>query len=461
MQPVLTAEGLSKRFGSFTALDNVDISVRRGEVHAVLGENGAGKSTLVGLLSGLSSPTSGSIRFEPGIGFDRVAMVHQHFMLVPRFSVRENIELAALSHSNRHAFDIAQTTARELGWEIPWDQAIESLPVGMQQRVEILKALMVQPEIVILDEPTAVLTREEVQDLFRILHTLKGQNKAIILIAHKLSEVTEIADTLSILRRGKLVAACPLSKTNASQIIEWMVGEVPSQPSRTNNAVGPPLLEVHAINVLGDRGEIAVKDLSFTLRSRHIFGVGGVDGNGQVELAEAVLGTRRILSGAIEHLGPHPRALAYIPPDRRKDGVALNMSILENLYVGLFPASASGMTSLASQRNRALELTEQFDVRMGSIHDPIRVLSGGNMQKVILARTIGIEPTIVVAVNPTRGLDIRSTAFVRQQLLSVAERGAAVLLISNDLDELAEIAHDQRFISRGQWSGDTLSAALG
>lgn len=461
MQPILTAEGLSKRFGAFTALQDVDVTIRRGEVHAILGENGAGKSTLVGLLSGLSTPTSGSIRFEPGVGFDRVAMVHQHFMLVPRFSVRENIELAAISHSNRNAFDSATTTARDLGWEIPWDQAIETLPVGVQQRVEILKALMVQPEIVILDEPTAVLTRDEVQDLFRILHALKRQNKAIILIAHKLSEITEVADTLSILRRGKLVAACPLSKTNANQIIEWMVGETPAKPSRSNDTIGPPLLDIQSITVLGDRGEVAVKDLSFMLHGRHIFGVGGVDGNGQVELAEAVLGTRHTLSGSIKHLGPQPRILAYIPPDRRKDGVALNMSILENLYVGLFPTSISGLTPLASQLDRAVELSKHFDVRMGSINDPIRTLSGGNMQKVILARTVGIEPTIVVAVNPTRGLDIRSTAFVRQQLLSVAERGAAVLLISNDLDELAEIAHDQRFISRGQWSGDTLSAALG
>lgn len=452
---LIEVRSVSKRFGAVQALDSVSASFEPGEVHAVLGENGAGKSTLMGVLAGFVRPDSGTVSLngEPlPLGEPHetkrkgIRIVHQHFMLVPAFTVEENFALASLETlSGRLDPGASQPyldVAERLGWELPKHELAGDLPVGVQQRIEIAKALGDPGNVLILDEPTAVLSPEEVADLFRVVRALKAEGMAVILIAHKLAEVLEIADRVTVLRGGKFVATAERKDVDADKLTRWMVGEPPALNAPSSPTTGEPLLRVRDLNLNADRGHAAVRGVSFEVRPGEVFGIGGVDGNGQLELAEAIVGIREPLSGVIEK----PERVGYIPADRQADGLALTMSVVDNTLIG---AEAPGVLSPRVCCENAETLVKRFDVRLGNIEDPVGSLSGGNQQKVVVGRVLSGEPKVIVAVNPTRGLDVRATAFVRQSLLDAARNGAAVVLFSADHDELSEIATTVRYLNRG------------
>jgi len=467
MQPqvAVSISGISKSYGSVQALVGVDTQFVPGEVHAVLGENGAGKSTLMGVLAGFVRPDSGSVSLEPGgpiplgepfsIRKLGVSMVHQHFMLVPEFTVAENLALsqleglAGLSHVQARS-DRALAIGKNLGWEFDSRARVRNLPVGVQQRLEILKALADEARVLILDEPTAVLSEAEVQDLFGVLRKLRDEGRTIILIAHKLDEVLQIADRFTVLRHGRVVATAPRSEVTANQLASWMIGQHSGMGlSRTEpNFHGDIAVRAESLSVLGDRGEAAVSDVSLTIQSGEILGIGGVDGNGQVELAEALAKVRKPKAGQIEA----PPA-TYIPQDRQADGLAMDMSIRDNLW--LAGHARRGFAKGPFLRVKALnawseEIRSKFGVKAGSLRDPVRSLSGGNQQKIVVGRSLDETPEFVVVVNPTRGLDFNASAFVLEQIRRVAKEGAAVVLFSTDRDELTALADRTLYMSRGR-----------
>lgn len=477
-QPILSVRNVSKRYGAVRALHGVSLEFSSGELHAVLGENGAGKSSLMGVLAGYVVPDAGQVVLNGEklrLGQPQQArrsgieMVHQHFVLVPELTVAENLALARLDSLSgsldvpvlaQPALDIADS----LNWSLDAGVLAGSLSVGAQQRVEILKALSGKSDVLILDEPTAVLSPDEVRDLFRVLRRLRDEGICIILIAHKLSEVLAVADCVSVLREGKFVASARIADVTEDQLATWMIGEMPAPSSTLPSVEAEPSLVVDGLQVLGDRGEQSVRSVSFTVAPGEVFGIGGVDGNGQVELAEALVGIRAIEAGSINWTPNEPAAIGYIPPDRQGQGLALNMSVLDNvlvtahtnrsLYVGPF---------LLPKRTRLLceQLVEDYDIRIGSLDDPVGSLSGGNQQKVVVSRTLADRPNLIIAVNPARGLDIRATAFVHESLRDSARRGAAVVLITTDLDELAALATRTAFISRGELREGGATALLG
>ncbi len=466
---VLAAESLSKSFGPVQALDRVSCSFQGGEIHAVLGENGAGKSTLMNLLGGMTRPDAGRIVVDGHPAQFRapfearaagIEMVHQHFMLVPRFTVAENLLLGRLAGTaNRAAaqcqVDHALEFAAQVGWQIPLDTQTGSLSVGLQQRIEILKALAGDARCIILDEPTAVLSPDEVEELFRLLRRLREEGRSIILIAHKLSEVLAVADRTTVLRHGKWVASAPRDDVDAAQLAQWMVGTAPESVTPLPPATGPVALAVRDLHIRGDRGEAAVRGLSFEVRQNEIFGIGGVDGNGQVQLAEAIVGLRPIDRGTI-NLPSHQRP-GYIPQDRQSEGLALSMSIADNLLAGHW---GGWILAAGPARERAERLVERYRIKIGSLGDPVSSLSGGNQQKVVVARTLETRPEVIVALNPTRGLDLRATHSVHEALLDCARQGAAVVLISTDLDELAAIASRTAIMSEGRFADDELAQSM-
>jgi general nucleoside transport system ATP-binding protein len=484
----VTVEGVSKRFGVLRALTEVSAEFRQGEIHAVLGENGAGKSTLMNVLAGFVTPDEGKVTLDGNpiplgqphaIRYLGISMVHQHFMLVPEFTVAENLALAQIDSlvglsrvdsRAEHALEIA----RNVGWEINPKARVRDLPVGVQQRVEILKALADDAQVLIFDEPTAVLSAEEVADLFRVLARLRDEGKTIILIAHKLAEVLVIADRVTVLRHGVKVASVPIDQADARKIVEWMVG--PNSPSpleggarraaaseAESTAFGEsptpdsrPAIKAHNLTVLGDRGETAAENITFEIHSGEILGFGGVDGNGQVELAEALAGIRNY-KGELEK----PVAV-YVPQDRQTDGLALYMSIRDNLLIAGHqrPEFLKG----PFLRNRALrdwaqQIKNQFNIKADDLSDPVSSLSGGNQQKVVVGRSLDQTPALLVVVNPTRGLDFNATAFVQDQIRKAAREGASVALFSTDRDELDALADRQLFMSKGRLH-DSLESAL-
>jgi general nucleoside transport system ATP-binding protein len=505
--PFLTMQVIVKRFGATVALDGVDFAVKRGEIHALLGENGAGKSTLMHVLSGLTRPDAGVIRLEGRevrltsprqARAHSIAMVHQHFTLVPAFTVAENLTL------DRPAVDPLER-ARSLGWNLDPNARVSDLPVGAQQRIEIVKALATDASLLIFDEPTAVLSPAEVEELFGVLRRLRDEGRTLILIAHKLAEILAVSDRVTILRHGHNVATCRTADTNAGELATWMIGEgkgkraegkvsttveteeppqeIPAvslrdtetfSPSSQNfpqdlSTVCPRVVEITSpgnprgleatdLTIRGDRGETAVRGLALEVRCGEIFGIGGVDGNGQTELAEALAGLRKIVSGALTwnggafQPGVSPR-LGYIPQDRRRAGLAVTMTIEENLLLDAVrePAYRFGpFLRRKALHQLASALIRQFDVRTKDAALPASALSGGNQQKIVVARALRAEPEFLVAVNPTRGLDIGATRFVHDQLRQAQARGAAVVLISTDLDELAALATRTAILSAGQ-----------
>ncbi len=460
----LSIHGISKSFGTVQALSEVSAEFSPGKIHAILGENGAGKSTLVNILAGFIRPDAGQILLSGQplpLGNPikcrkaGIAMVHQHFMLVPQFTVVENLALSQMDNlkGSLRVDELAENAlkvGRQLGWHVNPDAVTSDLPVGVQQRIEILKVLAKDSPVLILDEPTAVLSSDEVEDLFRVLGNLRQQGKTILLIAHKLAEVMRVADDVIVLSHGKKVAESAILDTNVSQLAEWMIGELPERLQETRAVGATVSLQMENVVARGDRGEVALEDLSLTVKEGEILGIGGVDGNGQVELAEVAAGIRRIEKGSVTREG---NSVAYIPQDRQTDGLVLSMSIRDNMLLDGYRRSEFGwgpFMKVGKVDAWAQDLMQRFDVRAEGPDTIVGTLSGGNQQKVVASRTLDKHPDLLVAVNPTRGLDVRAADFVHSRILQARAERTAVLLISTDMDELAALADRTLFLSRGK-----------
>ena len=480
---VLELRGITKRFPGIVANDDVSFDLRQGEVHALLGENGAGKSTLMNVVYGLYRPDEGEIRIngEPvEIGSTRAAiengvgMVHQHFMLIPVMTVAENIVLATEPVRNGVLLDYAaaEKRVRELstrfGLAVDPRATVEDITVGQQQRVEILKALYRGADILVLDEPTAVLTPQEAQELFTILRTLTEQGKSIIFISHKLNEVLEIADRITVLRRGKKVETLSAAGATEEQLARLMVGrEVLLRVEKGASVATDPLLRVEGLHVLDDRGIEKVRNLSLQVRGGEIVGVAGVDGNGQTELIDAIAGLRRPSAGRIL-VGDEDvtdgscrecldAGLGHIPEDRQRRGLVLDFSLAENVALHNYdspPASRFGWLFPNRLVARAGKLLQEFDVRGGGPLTLARGLSGGNQQKVVLAREIDRNPKVLIAAQPTRGLDVGAIEFVHRRLVEERDEGRGVLLVSLELDEILSLSDRILVMYEGAIAGE-------
>ncbi len=471
MGPGVRFEGVSKRYGPIRALDGVTFACRPGEIRAIVGENGAGKSTLMEALGGFVRLDEGQIWLDdvplrPGDSRRPagVAMVHQHFMLVPEFTVEENLALGAL-HEAGSRIDVREMArpaldkGRSLGWDFePRDKA-GRLSVGQQQRLEILKALATGARVLILDEPTAVLREEEVEELFRVLRGLRDEGHTLLLVAHKLAEVLAVADRIAVLRAGRLAADVNRDEADPDKLAHWMLGELIAAPTAFAAVPGEVRIRAERVSVRGDRGELRVDNVSFEVHAGEVLGISGVEGNGQTELAEVMAGIRSLDAGTLE-----APAAGYIPQDRHRDGLALEMSIEENLLIeGHRRADLRQGPFLAGSRIAAWAegLRQQFQVAAPHARLPVRALSGGNQQKVVVARTLDGKPPALVAVNPTRGLDVRAAAFVRERLRKAAQDGAAVVLFSTDRDELDEASTRRLFMNGGRLYTSEAAALAG
>jgi ABC-type uncharacterized transport system ATPase subunit len=481
--PVLELRKITKQFPGVLANDAVDFDLRRGEVHALLGENGAGKSTLVNIVYGLYRHDSGDIlvngkpieigspkaAIEHGIG-----MVHQHFMLIPVMTVAENIVLATEPRTGGVLLDLAAARKRVLelsqrfGLAVNPDAPVEQITVGQQQRVEILKALYRGAEILILDEPTAVLTPQEAKELFEIIRSLTQQGKSIIFISHKLNEVLEVADRITTLRRGKRVDTIDAAGATEESLARMMVGrEVLLRVEKKPAEPGEPLLEVENLWVEDDRGLTAVKGVSFQVRAGEIVGLAGVDANGQSELIDAITGLRRVRDGKItvggrEFLGASVRemldgGIGHIPEDRHRRGLVLDFSLAENIALHDYrkpPDSKWGWLFPSRLVARARKLLKEFDVRGGTPQTPARALSGGNQQKVVIAREIDRDPRVLLAAQPTRGLDVGAIEFVHRRLISERDEGRAIFLVSLELEEILSLSDRILVVYEGEIAGE-------
>ncbi|MFN5060764.1 MAG: ABC transporter ATP-binding protein [Chloroflexota bacterium] len=486
MTPALEVRNLTKRFPGIVANDAVNFTLEKGEIHALLGENGAGKSTLMNMLYGLYRPDEGEILLDGQVVHINGAndairrglgMVHQHFMLVPTLTVAENIILGN-EVVNGVLIDIAQAQqrisqlAKNFGLDIPVDAYIHDLPVGVQQRVEIVKALYRGADILILDEPTAVLTPQEADDLFIIINRLKQQGKSIIFISHKLREVLALADRISVLRRGKLVGSTTPAQANEAILASMMVGRdvvlhIEKAPATPKDVV----LEVQHIRAFDDRGTVAVNDVSFTVRAGEIVGIAGVQGNGQTELVEAITGLSEPAGGnvvingrTITGLGTNvaiDAGMGHIPEDRHHHGLVLSYSVAENMVLSTYDVLpfANGMVINNEAINeQAQRLVTQFDVRTSGIDALASTLSGGNQQKVVVARELARPLTLLVAAQPTRGLDVGSIEFIHKSIVAQRDHGSAVLLVSAELDEILSLSDRILVMFHGQIIADIPAA---
>ena len=466
--PLLELKGITKAFPGVIANDHVDFELRMGEVHALLGENGAGKSTLMNILYGLYHPDEGELRLNgspvrissPREAIDAgIGMVHQHFMLIPVMTVAENIVLAAEPKKGPFLDEqAAEARVRELsqrfGLAVRPDARIDSISVGMQQRAEILKALYRGAEILILDEPTAVLTPQEAKELFEIIRSLQADGKSIIFISHKLNEVLEIADRITVLRLGKNVDTVPSAGATVEGLAKLMVGrEVVLRVEKPPAQPGEPLLIAEDLVVLDDRGLEACRGVSFELKAGEILGIAGVDGNGQTELIDALTGLRgpsggRIIAAGTDITGASARdvldlGVGHIPEDRQVRGLVLDFTLAENLALHDFrrePESKWGWLYPRRLIERAGRLLKEFDVRGGGPKTLASALSGGNQQKVVIAREVSRDPRILVAAQPTRGLDVGAIEFVHRRLVEERDEGRGILLVSFELEEILSLS---------------------
>ncbi|HYP40157.1 MAG TPA: ABC transporter ATP-binding protein [Chloroflexia bacterium] len=465
----LQARGVTKRFPGVLANDHIDLDLRRGGILALLGENGAGKSTLMNVLYGLYKPDEGHIYVKgkevhfsgpndaiaAGIG-----MVHQHFMLVPPLTVTENVMLggetvtAGVVLDRRAAADRVRKLSAEYGLQVDPDAKIEDLPVGSQQRVEILKAFYRNADILILDEPTAVLTPQEAQDLFAIMRRLTESGKSIVFISHKLKEVLAIADSISVLRHGRMAGTADPSTATEADLASLMVGrtvllQVDKRPAKP----GKPVLEIENLQVKDNRGQFAVDGLDLTVREGEVFGIAGVEGNGQTELVEALTSLRKVSHGKITFDGrditnANTRSLidmgvAHVPEDRHKHGLVLTYSIADNMSITTHdepPFARGPLRNFAFIGDFARKLVKRFDVRTPGIQALARNLSGGNQQKAILARELSRQIRLFIATQPTRGLDVGSIEFIHKQIIAQRDEGVGVLLVSAELDEVLALS---------------------
>jgi simple sugar transport system ATP-binding protein len=476
----LELKGITKRFGSFTANDAIDLKVEKGEIHAILGENGAGKSTLMNVVYGLLQPDSGTISVddkivkinEPADALNvGIGMVHQHFMLVPVFTVAENIILGH-EQSKRGLLTLVEAKAKikkiadEFKFEIDPDALIEEIPVGIQQRVEIIRALMYDAKVLILDEPTAVLTPQETDELLNIMRVLKNKGTSIIFITHKLREVKAVADKITIIRRGKVVGTAKPSATQ-EELASLMVGrQVDLIPEKQKITPGKTLLEIKDLTIFDSVGKKIIKDLSLEIKEGEILAIAGVQGNGQSELARALMNLEEHVTGSIkldsvEILGKSVsetlhEGVAYIPESRELDGLIGSFSIAENMILDthdLSPVANKGIMDKRYVEENATKLTKEFDVRTQSVFDTASSLSGGNKQKVVLARELSRTVKLVMASQPTRGLDVGSIEFVYERLLAERAANRAVLLVSTELDEVFALADRIAVMYRGEIVG--------
>ncbi|MGH3078048.1 MAG: ABC transporter ATP-binding protein [Gaiellaceae bacterium] len=467
--PLLELKGITKRFPGVLANDRVDLDLRQGEVLALLGENGAGKSTLMNVLYGLYRPDEGEIfvRGEPVVfhspndAIDHgIGMVHQHFMLIPVMTVAENIVLANEPTRAGVFLDhvAAERSARELatsfGFALDPEARVQDITVGQQQRVEIVKALYRHASILILDEPTAVLTPQEAIELFGILGTLTKQGMSIIFISHKLNEVLKIADRITVLRRGRAVETLPAAGATEEGLARLMVGrEVLLRVEKTRATPGEQLLKVDDLHVRDERDIEKVRGVTFEVRAGEILGIAGVDGNGQTELIDAITGLLKIDSGTVTVAGAEVTGegarehfeigVGHIPQDRQHRGLVLDFSIAENMSLHDFreePNSRFGWLYPSRLVEHARRLIAEFDVRGGGPQTPATSLSGGNQQKVILAREIDRDPKVLIAAQPTRGLDVGAIEFVHRRLVEERDSGRAILLVSLELDEIVSLS---------------------
>jgi general nucleoside transport system ATP-binding protein len=481
--PVLELRGITKQFPGVLANDHIDFDLRDGEVHALLGENGAGKSTLMNIVYGLYSADEGEVVIKgepvklssPHDAIDRgIGMVHQHFMLIPVMTVTENIVLATEPRTAGVLLDYSGARQRVLeiskrfNFAINPDAKIQNITVGQQQRVEILKALYRNADILILDEPTAVLTPQEATELFVILKNLVAQGLSIIFISHKLNEVLEIADRITVLRRGKKIETVPREGATEAGLARSMVGrEVLLRVDKGPAHPGDRLLEVEDLRVIDDRGLEVVRGVSFDVRAGEIVGIAGVDGNGQTELIDALAGLHRTASGRVtigsrELTGAtaHIRleeGLGHIPEDRQRRGLVLEFSLAENIALHDYdkpPFSRWGWLNPRRVIERARKLLTEYDVRGGGPQTPASALSGGNQQKVVVAREVSRNPRVLIAAQPTRGLDVGAIEFVHKQLVAERDAGRAVLLVSLELDEILSLSDRILVIYEGQIVGE-------
>jgi simple sugar transport system ATP-binding protein len=476
----LELKGISKSFGNLQANNQINLKVGKGEIHAILGENGAGKSTLMNIVYGLLQPDSGEILvdeklvkiLEPADAIKYgIGMVHQHFMLIPVFTVAENIALGReKSKFGIISFAEIKTKIKKLSdefkFDIDPDAIIEDLPVGVQQRIEIIKALMYDAKVLILDEPTAVLTPQETDELLNVMKILKSRGTSIIFITHKLREVRAVADKITIIRLGKVVGT-QLPSASQEELANLMVGrEVDLAPNKAAFNPGGNVLEINDLSIFNDSGRKVVSNLSLNIRAGEILAIAGVQGNGQSELARAIVNLEKHKSGSIkldgkEILGSTVRdslraGIAYIPESRELDGLISTFSITENLILDvhdLEPAASRGQLNRSYISENATTLVKEFDVRTQSIEANSSSLSGGNKQKVVLARELSREVKLVVAAQPTRGLDVGSIEFVYEKLLAERANKKAILLISSELDEVMELADRIAVIYKGEIVG--------
>lgn len=487
MEYVIEMLNIRKEFPGIVANDNITLQVKPGEIHALLGENGAGKSTLMSVLFGLYQPEAGEIKVkgkkvnitDPNVANDLgIGMVHQHFKLVHNFTVTENIILGQ-EPTERGRINI-QKAAKEIkqlstqyGLEVDPYAVIEDITVGMQQRVEILKMLYRNAEILIFDEPTAALTPQEITELMEIMRRLVKEGKSIILITHKLKEIKEVSDRCTIIRRGKYIDTVDVASTSEEELASLMVGrEVSFKVDKDEGKPGKTVLNISDLVVKDSRGLKAVDGLSLEIREGEILGIAGVDGNGQSQLLEAIAGLRKIESGKIELLGNDitnmpirnrtESGIGHIPQDRHKHGLVLDFTLGENMILQTYyknPYSKNGLLNEQAINKKANELIEEFDVRSGQgIETTTRAMSGGNQQKAIIAREVDRSPALLIAGQPTRGLDVGAIEFIHKKLIEERDKGRAVLLVSLELDEVMNVSDRIAVIFEGKIVG-TVDAA--
>lgn len=480
--PVLELHDITKRFPGVLANDHIDLTLEEGEIHALLGENGAGKTTLMNVLYGLYEPDDGEIRVrsqrvdirEPNDAIRLgIGMVHQHFMLVPRLTVTENVMLGIEETRQKVLLDRERAAERvrqiseQYGLAVDPDAYVQDLSVGVQQRVEIIKVLYRDADILILDEPTAVLTPQEVEELFEVMQSLVDQGISIIFITHKLKEVMAIADRITVLRDGRVVGTTAPEETTEKKLAAMMVGrEVSLVAEKAPAHEGEPVLVVNDLHVLSDQETPAVQGVSLEVRAGEILGVAGVQGNGQTELVEAITGLRESTGGQVSVLGKDvtnasPRAIlelgvGHIPEDRTRDGLVLSYPIVNNLVLNTYykaPFARGIRLNEKEMVSYASELVEKFDVRTPSVWLEAANLSGGNQQKVIVAREFSRPISLLIAAQPTRGLDVGSIEYIHSRILEKRDAGCAVLLVSSELDEIMSLSDRIAVMYRGRIVG--------
>ena len=480
MSSAIKMVGITKTFSGLVANDQINFELKKGEVHGLLGENGAGKTVLMSILYGLYKADEGQIfvnnkevqisnpskAIELGIG-----MVHQHFMLVPSLTVAENIVLGREPKKNRLFLDVqtaedcVKTLSDQYGLRVNSKAVVRNLPVGLQQRVEILKALFRGAEILILDEPTSVLTPQEVEGLFTAIRTLKRQNKSVIFISHKLKEICAICDRITVLKKGKIVGTVKTKETTQENLAEMMVGrQVFSKFRKKYFANGKTVFRVEKARIFDDRKVLAVDEISFEVKEFEILGLAGIEGNGQTELVEALVGVRKLDSGQIylngkpiSNLSVHERiekGLAKIPEDRQKRGLILDFSVSENLILGRHykaPFSTTWWRLNSSEISVfSDELIQEYSIKTPNRDTSARHLSGGTQQRVVVAREFSAKPILIIASQPTRGLDVGATEYVRKKLVEIRNKGCAIFLVSADLDEIMTLSDRIAVIYEGK-----------